>query len=569
LGRRITVKKLVGKSLLVPLVIAIVAFPLAQTLARPAAAEEAKPVLVTSIAGADEVLGDVLFLTESAGVGDFGRLIALMASPYTATLDKKKPIGGYALLEEDNQLASVMFVPVKDLKMLLTTLESQVGKPEDAGDGVQRIATDRPQPVYVKEAHGWAFVSNEKRHLADLPKDPVKLLDGLNEQYTLALRVNVANVPADLRQTAVDQLRRGFEERLAEELDEKQAEAMRQIGGFLVDTLIRLIEETDHVTLGWQVDAAEKKTYLDLQVTAVEDTELAEQMGQVKEGRSAFSGCLLPGAALTFHMHATSTEAEIEQAMLLVDRLREEAMKGIEKDDNLVNDEERQTARTIVNEMLDIVEGSLKTGKTDCGGVLSLKPDALTLAIGCFVADGQQLADAVKELAAFAEQKDPNFPTIDFDAEKHRGVTFHTATIPLRTGPPEVRRVLGDPMEVVVGTGKKAVYLAFGKDAGQLLKEVLDGSVENRSKKLPPAEVVVSLTPVLEFAAAMEKRPRQLRQVEAALEAVKTLSGSDHISLRAMPIKNGCRVRLEIEEGVLKAIGAAAKAPTQPPAGQP
>ena len=66
---------------------------LAAGMTQPAYGQSAKPIMVASLAGSDEVLSDVLYLTESAGVGDFGRFVALMASPYTAPMDKTRPIG--------------------------------------------------------------------------------------------------------------------------------------------------------------------------------------------------------------------------------------------------------------------------------------------------------------------------------------------------------------------------------------------------------------------------------------------------------------------------------------------
>ena len=86
---------------------------------------------MASLAGPDEVLSDILYLTESAGVGDFGRFAALMASPYTAPMDKARPTGVFMTFEGENDVRVLSFLPVKDLKMLLMTMEEQIGKPED------------------------------------------------------------------------------------------------------------------------------------------------------------------------------------------------------------------------------------------------------------------------------------------------------------------------------------------------------------------------------------------------------------------------------------------------------
>ena len=133
-----------------------------------------------------------------------------------------------------------------------------------------KVAGDRPAPMFIKEADGWAFIANRKEHLDDLPKDPVAMLDGLDKKYTLAVRVNVGNIPAGLREMAVGQLQKGLQDRVAQELNSEQAAAMENWAGWPSESITRLIQETDHLTLRWEVDKTGKKTYLDVNFTARE-----------------------------------------------------------------------------------------------------------------------------------------------------------------------------------------------------------------------------------------------------------------------------------------------------------
>ena len=277
-------------------------------------------------------------------------------------------------------------------------------------------------------------------------------------------------------------------------------------------------------------------------------------MQLIREGKSAFAGFSLPDAAMTFLTHGESSKAEVDQSTALLARLRDQAMKKIDEDGNLAGDE-RQTVKAIVNQLLDLANDTVKAAKMDVGATLLLKPGSLGLAAGGFVADGEKLADAVKKLAAFGAKKDPNFPSINFDAETYQGVTFHTAKIPLRDADSKARELLGDPLELVIGTGKTSAYIAFGKDSTQLLKSVLAASSSGGGKQLPPSQLRIFLTPILNFVAAADPKP----QVQAALEAVKQQAGNDIISVTATPLKNGCTIRLEIQEGVLKAVGGAVK----------
>ena len=523
-------------------------------------AQETKPFVVASLASSDVLLSDLLYLTEAAGVGDFGRLAVFMASPYTATLDRARPSGMYATLTEDNDLRVVSFLPVKDLKMLLATLEAQIGRPENLGGGVLRVAGDRPQPMYVKEVDGWVYVTNRREQLNDLPKDPMVILDGLDKEYTFALRVNVGSVPAAFREMVVRELELGFEDRVAQELDAAQAEVLRRLGGTLLQSAIQVVQETKHMTVGWKVDKAGKRTYLDVSSVAVEGTDLAKQMGMIQNATSSFAGFLLPDAAVTVHAHGQSSETEVAQATAMLEQYRGQALRRIEKDRNLANDDERQTAKAIVNELWDLAVATIQEAKMDVGAALLLKSESLSFVAGGFVADGEKLAGTVKKLADFAAQKEPNFPRINFDAETYQGVTFHTTRLPLRRANNQIRAILGDPMELIIGTGKQSAYVAFGKDPNELLKNVLDLSSANRSKELPPSQVGLSLSRILSFVASVRPDPR----VRVALETLEDHPDSEGISLTAIPVPNGFMVRLELEEGVIRAIGGAAMSVQQP-----
>ncbi|MBW3600467.1 MAG: hypothetical protein KY475_24785, partial [Planctomycetes bacterium] len=92
-------------------------------LARPAAAQEegVEPVAVVAITSVEEVLGDVAWLTETAGQGDFGKMVALLSGGYTVGMDKKRPIGLIVTIENDEPKA-LGFVPVKNLDALLAGL---------------------------------------------------------------------------------------------------------------------------------------------------------------------------------------------------------------------------------------------------------------------------------------------------------------------------------------------------------------------------------------------------------------------------------------------------------------
>ena len=127
---------------------------------------------------------------------------------------------------------------------------------------------------------------------------------------------------------------------------------------------------------------------------------------------------------------------------------------------------------------------------------------------------------------------------------------MHTASIPLPgNAEPNARKTLGDPMDVVIGTGKASVYLAFGKNARATLVEILDASAQQAEQLQPPVQSYVALTPILEFAASVDDNP----VINTLL--LNATEGKDRISLSVLPAKRGVTMRVGLDAGVITMIG--------------
>ena len=88
----------------------------------------------------------------------------------------------------------------------------------------------------------------------------------------------------------------------------------------------------------------------------------------------------------------------------------------------------------------------------------------------------------LRKVAELAKDE-PEFPGIKFNADTHANVRFHTLKLPVPADAGEdVRNLLGDELEVAIGTGDKSFYLAFGKDSVGTLKKVIDQSAADAQK---------------------------------------------------------------------------------------
>jgi hypothetical protein len=199
----------------------------------------------------------------------------------------------------------------------------------------------------------------------------------------------------------------------------------------------------------------------------------------------------------------------------------------------------------------------MESGKLDGGASLLLQDQALHLVAGGIVADGTVVQEQLKKLVEMAKNAGQDVP--NFTTSKHQGIDLHAFSVPVPDHEEKARQMFGNELNIVIGTSKQSVWVAFGKDSTSLLKKVIDGSTGNGQKAAVPMQLNISVAPIMQFAAAMEDNPI----VGMLAETAKKANGKDHVRVMQRSIERGTIVRLEIEEGVLQLIGTAAKAQNQ------
>jgi len=516
-------------------------------LAAAVAQENQKPVAVVSVASIDELMADIGYLTKAGGSPEYGALVSIMAGQFIQGIDTTKPAG--AIVTMSGEPSAVVFIPVANFDAIAMNLEEKVGELEDVGDGIRKLSLQRA--IYIKVTEGWAFATNKLDQLENLPEDPTTLLKGLNETYDIAVTLNVQNIPEDVRAMAISEIKEGFQGGLQGQLD---AQA-QQFGEQALKDMERLADEIDRVTLGWAIDQEGGSTYLDMSMTALPDTKLAEQLAAYTDAESNYAGFLLPDAAATFHFTAPLAEEDIEQTLAMIKVMRVKSLEEIDNDEDLPSDEARADAKDIVSSLIDVLKKTVEAGQLNGGGSLLLSPGEINFVAGGFIASGVQIEKDLKRLVKLAEESEdtPEFE-VKFNVSEHAGVSFHTVTLPVPEAEEEARKILGNQMVVTVGTGEKSVFVGFGDKSKDLIRQVIDNSRQGAQKALP-MELTVALAPIMAFAASVEDDPI----IVGLADALQNGNGKDHISITANPIELGATYRIAVEEGVLQLIGQAAK----------
>lgn len=539
-----------------------VALLLAGSASRAAAQGDMKPILVVSLAGYQRIMDDIAFVGKLSDSPDLAKNLEGMITFFTqgqglAGLDKTKP-WGLAASTDGLSFQLLGFVPVTDLKKLLDALSGFLGDP-DQEDGVYKIQAGLPIPLYLKEHKGYGYLSQDAASLSSLPDDPTKLLGGLDKQYDVAVRLNVQNIPEVFRQLAIDQIKMGVEGSLEQGADEsdKEFEERSKMTQQQMDTLVTTLNELDELTLGLSIDESARRTYIDLQMTAAEGTPTAKQMVSLPAPPSKFAGFLIPDAVATLHVNSKSSPDNTDQSLIMVNSLRQQVMSQLD-DQDFGNEQVEATIKDVVGQVMDVLQDTVKKGVVN-GGAVVVGDGPFTLAAGGLVSDASRLEAVVKKLADLAKN-DGGIPAdaIKLNADKHKGVTFHTATFDVPDDDDNadlVEELLGDKVVLTVGIGKESAFLALGNKGIDTIKKVIDKSEGVTETTDKPLELTVSLAPILKLMSKAE----DANPIIGAMAGTLKESGKDKIQLSVQPVKNGALYRLEAEEGILKILGSAVK----------
>jgi len=134
----------------------------------------------------------------------------------------------------------------------------------------------------------------------------------------------------------------------------------------------------------------------------------------------------------------------------------------------------------------------------------------------------------------------------NLDSGKHNGVALHEITVKVPDSEEELQDFLGTEIKVVLGIGKKEVYVAAGNKPLDTLKAAMASKAE-----APGYPVIYNLRvlPMLEYAATTTGQPLLDSFVEMLTE-----KGHDKMTVYSKAIENGIFTRMEMEDGPLALI---------------
>jgi len=513
------------------------------------------PLAVVSIASYDTWMANLDYLGELQGK-PYRMLVEGVLRLFTGGeglqgWEKDKPagviVGGVA--------GGVTFVPVSDLDKFLQALAAFELKTKDVGEGVIEVEANDGQRLYLKSQEGWVWMGRSAFSLQNLPKDPVKLLGGLNESYDIAGRVNFQSIPAPLLEMALGSMRQGAEDFLQPEPDESDEEfkARKEMVLAQIDSVKTALKDLDQLTIGLKIDRKIKKAFLEFEVTFQKGSKSAQQFAEARDIRTNFRGFREDDALFSLGIVGPIQGEEKDQLSNMLNQFRARAKKEIRKLDDLKDDAARAQVEQVVNGLIDNLQAALDTGTIDTGAAL-VGDGPHDLVIGLGVEDGKKAASNL--LAGIEMLRDYGVvSTEEAEVTEKGGVRFESFALTL---PAEVAKdlnpIFGEGARLVVASDPQGVYAGMGETVVKSLQKAIEDSKAGTSKAAKPLEATLSLTRLIKASAKGDTDNPAL----AVLANAKIEPGTDIIRIEERFTENGGSFRIEASEGVLKLIGAAA-----------
>lgn len=508
-------------------------------------------VAVVSVSSYDKLMEHAAVVGEIVGFPNAQQMIQLQIMQLTGGkplvgLDKTKPMVVDVKLGQA-QPYWIACLPITDFEGLLKSLPPPLAETEDVGDGVLLLkASD--SPLYAKAGKGWTYFTDQKEYLSTLPKDPASLAGDLPGKYVLAGRVNMQNVPKAKRSELI-----GFLELLSQLQLAGAAEAGSDVEAqqaMMKDNIARLsewVDDTEDVTIGVAINGDVKNVHLDFSTTAVADTQTAKSYKRLQKGTSAHAGFLHVDAAVAGAVHLTGKPAEEE--IKYVDKQEKVSQKqmtqAIDNADDL-SDDEKDVAKASLGKLLNVMFDTIRSDSFQAGFAMMLNNKS-SIVMGAQVSDGDAVESALKPMIEMAS-KQAGIPGPDWEAENHAFHRIHTwKNVPMPDE--DAKDVFGDQLEVAIGVNAESIYLAIGGNGIDDLKKVIDASAKASDEEMEPAEAVVHLGSIMQFAVEVDKKNGAMYLPIAGM-----LQEKDALRYGIQQIPNGIRARITMEQNILRAM---------------
>jgi hypothetical protein len=295
------------------------------------------------------------------------------------------------------------------------------------------------------------------------------------------------------------------------------------------------LERTDTITLGWRLDEAAQKAFVDLTWQAIEGHHAEEFADFLHAEPTRFAGFV--DSAATMKLNVTLGPLTSDDALCLGDALEQFKQNAATSPSSGATEAQRQAEQQAVNEIADVVLQTAAEEGIDVAMSVFAKNQQVTVVLAADIADDERVERALERLS---EAKD--LPNVEWNHSTIGDVRCHRIAIDSNDIGPT-----GNKPEGILGFGPRSLYFAVGHEAEAALTRALETSNRTAASSLPPVHFTLSISDAIQHAPDAGR----LDVLKAIWQDFPT---KDHLNVSLQPVERGARIRIELEEGVVAAL---------------
>jgi hypothetical protein len=521
-----------------------------------------QPLLIATIQSLDGLFGDMNYLAEAVGAAQLGQILTMTTQQYAQGLDGSQPIVVYVDAASgqtaNDQWRWLVYLPTRDLSTFLQAAGAQLGTPEPLPGGILR--TSGAGTLFLRQDESWTLVADSLEALQSplMPLD--KIIRATDRTADISIRGFAANLPAALRDRALDQLQSKARAELAEiGSGSPVAELRTLLAREKWDQITQLVLDADEFSIGLDADSQKRQVALSVNLTARPHTLTHRRLGHFQSRHSAFAGMLDSSAIATCYAVGQLPSDDAARFEQLLGAVQAAALEELRSSSRFSDESTKQLALSLAKALFEVGRESLHDGLLDGAGMVFFAGSELSAVTGMQVADTRALHDAAATLASRQSAAGISWQG-QMNVAEYEHVTLHRFSF-VTPRDRALRRAVGPTIEITLGLGPQEVFLAWGKQGVPLIQQTIDAVRRRSPEPVVPFHSRVSLLPLLRF---YEQASGDSATTRLLQSAANRPGAGDVAALTATPIRDGVRLEIEVDEIVLRTAGYFALRAAQP-----
>jgi hypothetical protein len=395
-------------------------------------------------------------------------------------LDVQRPwILTSRVADDRRSLSLSLYVPVTELNSLLAQVELPFGEAMSTGGGTWYLP-GCSMPYVRGLENGWAVFSTSPQRRDTAVPQPESLAELFPNNCSAGLRVNVANIPLQVRRLALQEVKQFLEIGLSSAAANAAASpsiadamAMNQtLANMQLSMFEDLASGTESVKVTWGVSPRQRHGELRFRLTAVPETRLARQM-MAAQAINRFGGFRNPQALFSASMARRTTAEEQTATGQTMDNYEQLLLQEYDVFCALqgVVGAEYEAGYGLFRCVLEVFREALTAPEFSLGMTTVHQPQASVLAIGFAGVDAtsqqKTLQSAVEQLMDAYQAPVTREPTI-----RRGGFNFISMTVPTQQISPPLWPLIGDRLQIVTAAKDELLLVGIGTEPETLLSEI-------------------------------------------------------------------------------------------------